>query len=289
MKVSIIGTGNVGLAFGAALGLKGHDVLFHDIVEKKPTLGSFTRSFSEACAFGDMIVMCLRTDLDDASKVDLSILLQACRRLAEYIRSDKDHKVIIVRSTCLPGTAAQIVKLLYDEYQLLNGKDFDLAAFPSFLNMGQPLEDELRQKKCLIGVGDEASTELLGTLKELVYWTEPDFNSYENVEFAKYVNNVFHASIISIWNEIYVLGRRLSADTDWIAKVTPRETGLECIYRVHGLAWGGACLPKDTRALLAFSHELNVSMPILEAVIRTNELMAETFGVREQHWSELHR
>lgn len=96
-----------------------------------------------------------------------------------------------------------------------------------------------------------------------------------------------HAGILSIWNELHMLGEILEVDTDWVAKVTTLELGLESTYRVHGMAWGGKCLPKDTMALLEYARASGASMPLLESIITVNDTMARKYGVRTQHWAEL--
>jgi UDPglucose 6-dehydrogenase len=119
-------------------------------------------------------------------------------------------------------------------------------------------------------------------------WARPNFNTYETVELSKFASNYFHASIISLWNELFILGKSIDVDIDWISKVILDVPGLESIYRVHGKAWGGLCLPKDTRELLGYANCKGVEMPILESVININEVMKRRFGVQSKHWKQLH-
>lgn len=290
MNVSIIGSGNVGNAIGTVFAINGHCVLFHDVVYKHILIDAqFTTNFKDAFDFGDALIICVPTELNDQAQCDLTIFEAVCRQFGECQRSakNKHKKLLVQKSTCLPGTASSMIGMLESQYGLKNGKDYHYAVFPSFLNMGQPIRDELVQKKCLIGVDYETGIEVTERLKLLMHWASPIFSSYINVELAKYVNNIFHASILSIWNEIFVLGQKLGADTDWLAKVTTQEAGLESIYRVHGMAWGGPCLPKDTQAFLNFGKEFDLELKILKSVVEVNDEMRSIYGTRVEHWPEL--
>ena len=291
MKTVIIGSGTVGGAIGTAFSLNGHDVLFYDVVQKQlPIQASFTKQFDQAFSFGDIFIVCVPTEPTEEGKCDLSIFRSVCQQFAEHLQNTDRKRILVQKSTCPPGTASIITDWLKEDYGVQNGVEYEYVVNPSFLNMGNPIKDEILQRKCLIGLRkpDSADNWARVQMKNLYCWTEPLFESYIAVELAKYANNIMHAGILSMWNEIFLLGNVLGVDTDWVAKVTTLEPGLETVYRVHGMAWGGVCLPKDTQALLLFAKDLGLDMHLLEAIISVNDVMKEKYGVRTQHWNELH-
>src|SRR5437870_1815119 len=109
MKISIIGSGNVGAAFGTALSLNGHDVLFYDIVAKTlPLRAGFTLDFGEAFDHADAMVICVPTELNAEGHCDLSILETVCRQYAQQAELRANNPILIQKSTCPPGTADRI-------------------------------------------------------------------------------------------------------------------------------------------------------------------------------------
>ena len=291
MKIAIIGSGVVGGAVGTALTLNHHDVLFYDVVPKElPIPAKFSLDFDEAFAFGEVLIICVPTELNIDKQCDMSIFRSVCRQFAERIHKTDHKRVLVQKSTCPPGTASEITQWLQQDYGIQNGVEYEYVVNPSFLNMGSPIKDEMVQHKCLIGLKkpDDNTSWAYKQVQKIFHWVEPLVGSYTAVELAKYANNVLHAGILSMWNELFILGEALDVDTDWVAKVTVLEPGLESVYRVHGMAWGGACLPKDTQALLLHAQNFGINMKLVEAIIAVNDLMARRYGVRTQHWPELH-
>lgn len=291
MKITIIGSGTVGGAVGTALILNHHDVLFYDVVTKElPIPAKFTLDFDEAFAFGEVLIVCVPTELNTEQQCDMSIFRSVCRQFAERIQNTDHKRVLVQKSTCPPGSALEITQWLQQDYGIHNGIEYEYVVNPSFLNMGSPIKDEIVQHKCLIGLKnpDDNNSWAYKQVQKIFHWVEPLVGSYLAVELAKYANNVLHAGILSMWNEIFMLGEALDVDTDWVAKVTVLEPGLESVYRVHGMAWGGVCLPKDTQSLLMYAQGLGINMQLVEAIIAVNDIMAQRYGVRKQHWPELH-
>lgn len=287
MNITIVGSGNVGAAFGAALCNHGHSVVFYDIHEKTlPSGFNFTTNWTTAFQHAEVFVICVPTELVPDGTCDLRSYDVACEKIAEAIKENPKRPLILQKSTCPPGTARQVILRLKYQYGLTEGVDYLYAVFPSFLNMGDPAGDEMRQVKCLVG-SETADVEAI--MRNLLHWAKPRFSTYINVEFAKYVNQLLHASIISIWNELFVLGKSVNVDTDWVARSVSVGRGLESFYRVHGKAWGGHCLPKDVTAFLKLADQVGAPMPILQAVLHTNEGMRKLYGVQAKHWDEIHR
>ena len=301
MRVSIIGSGVVGKATGLSLLVNGHDVLFYDINgafrKGLPSNCESTKSWEKAFNHGEVLIICVPTPSGPGGMCNLTIFEEIMETFGNSQQSVYMAKTLVQKSTCPPGTAARAISRLMTSYDLPR-ESFGYMVCPEFLNAGSPLQDAIAPRKVIIGVNpneDEAHNAAI----KLFSWIPPHqrhFMSYAEAEFAKYVNNLFHALLISMWNELLLVGQRFTTtkglpeiDLDKIAKLTALEPGLESIYRVFGKAWGGACLPKDTRAFRAFAGRLGMSTPITNALISVNETMKAEHGERTEHWHELHR
>jgi len=297
MKISIIGTGVVGRATGRALRGLGHEVLFYD-----PDPAAFERMSKERCStsferafnFGRILMLCVPTPEGTYGQADLSIYQGVIDQIGEeFRRTEYDKtKTIVQKSTCPPGTAARMISRLETEHSLIHGLDFYYLVNPEFLNSGRAEEDAADPVKIVVGIGHSSEP----MLARRIYAKMLDrlyLLTYAGAEFTKYCQNIFHALLISAWNELQLVAERYGEIhdeyiyMDRIARLVAMEPGLESIYRLFGKAWGGACLPKDTRAFQTFARDLGASIPILDGVIRVNEVMKNTRGVRTEHWDEL--
>lgn len=312
MRVTIIGTGVVGKATGGAFVLYGQDVMFYDTdpaaFEGIRLTGEdyqTTTDWLTAFKFGEVLVLCLPTPFDDYYKrCDISIVQAACqtigKSLAEYPIADK---VVIQKSTCPPGTAAYCHDLIHRN-KGENPNPVRYLVCPEFLNAGTPEADALDPDRLIIGHGakgpvyDNGEQWVFDVTADLFDWIDQRhffYVSWQTAEFAKYASNAAHALLVSFWNEMELMGKAFreaygaEVNMDMVAMITSRGRGLESVYRVFGMAWGGACLPKDTAALYHFSVVNGFRPPILGAVIDVNNYMAENFGVRSAHWKELHQ
>lgn len=297
MKVSIIGSGVVGKATGLALLMNGHDVLFYDIDRDAyrnnlPAFCKGTSSWIKAYQHGEILMICVPTPSGPMGACNLSVFEKVIDQFAE-MNSDYGYKTLVQKSTCPPGTAMWAISELVDACGI-SRDDFGYLVCPEFLNAGAPLQDTVVPRKLIIGFSTPEEASDAGRLYQWIPAYQQHYMSYAEAEFAKYANNLFHALLISMWNELQLVSERCAAtkgvtvDMDRIAKLTALEPGLESVYRVFGKAWGGACLPKDTRAFRAFAGELGVTTSITNALINVNETMRAEYGDETRHWDELH-
>lgn len=303
MRVSIIGSGVVGKATGLSLLAQGNDVMFCDInptvLSELPKVVKTTTTLSEAYHHGNVLFICVPTPLNDCGECDTSTFEMVVRSIGALHKTHPhDQKVIVQKSTCVPGTADRMVGLLDTEFSRSDSARLDYVVCPEFLNAGTPVSDAMSPRVLVLGVNklnQGLGQRMLETLYSYLPSTRIRVVNYSTAEYAKYANNIFHALLISAWNEFYIMAEKHQSvtgswiDTTALAEITAMQKGLEGVYRVFGQAWGGACLPKDTQAFLSYAEQLGYSAVILDALIVVNDFMAKTHGVRGTHWKELHR
>lgn len=299
MRVSIIGSGVVGRATGLSLAVNGHDVLFQDIdrniPRRLPNWAQFTSSLSNAYEHGKVLILCLPTPSNSFGGVDDSIYQEVIEQICR-LQDCRPHlpKTVIQKSTLPPGTARRFLARLRD-----TDMSVSYLVNPELLNAGTALHDACSPNKVLIGLsGDDMElADDTATAYALYNWLSPariHLMTYEEAELAKYVNNLFHALLISMWNELQIIAERQAGmtgpiDMDKIARLTALEPGLESVYRVFGKAWGGMCLPKDTRGFLNYALSLGYLPQITDALIKVNDQIRRVHGEQTLHWHELHK
>lgn len=300
VKVAIIGSGVVGRATGLALAVNGHDVLFYDVdkvsLARLPFFAQRTQELVQAWNHGDVLMLCLPTPSEPYGACDARIFEGVIDEIATLHHTRKhEYKLVVQKSTLPPGTARCMSARLHDQYNGNAGSHIGYCVNPEFLNAGSALRGAAAPEKVILGIGDVEEEALA---RKLYGWVHPKrihVMTYEEAEFAKYANNLFHALLISMWNEMQFVADRQAViaggpiDMDRIARLTAQEPGLESVYRVFGKAWGGACLPKDTRAFQAYARRLGFSPPITTALITVNELVRSERGEQTKHWDDLHK
>jgi len=299
MNISIIGSGVVGKATGKAFAINGHDVLFYDTDHRSfkdlPKFVSYTQDLNYATDFASVWVICVPTPADTSGRCDESIYAEVIDYIGHRIAVEgcDDRKTIVQKSTLPPGAGRRMKRRAVDLGDYLES-DIGYIVNPEFLNAGTPVADAVAPNTVVLGVSD---SDEINVARELYQWIpEPRlaFCTYEEAEYAKYANNLFHALLISMWNELFIVSREHQkiidedVDMDKVARITSRQRGLESIYRVFGQAWGGACLPKDTQAFRSFARSLGFTPRITDALIQTNIVMHSLFDTRTAHWHELH-
>lgn len=299
MNVTIIGSGVVGKATGLALAVNGHEVLFYDVDRKAfqglPAFCETTTDTLYAVDNGDVLMVCVPTPCGKYATCDLSVYEQVIDEIGQvYQCGARDYKVIVQKSTCPPGTASRMVSRLVMDYGLVR-EDFGYVVSPEFLNAGAPVRDAVAPTKVVFGFEDEVEAEKMRKLYHWVNFSKITYTTYGEAEFLKYANNLFHALLISMWNELDGVAKRFESvagqkvDMNRLAHLAATEPGLESIYRVFGKAWGGACLPKDTKAFRHFADSLGAKTSILDALMAVNERVRDASGEQTAHWDELHK
>ena len=290
MKISVIGTGYVGLVSGTCFAETGNQVICVDIDENKvnrlrngevpiyePQLEvlfernvrqerlKFTTSLEEAISQSDIIFLALPTPPGEDGSADLSYVLGVAKELGKIIT---DYKVIVDKSTVPVGTAAKVTDAI-NEYAKV---DFDVVSNPEFLREGFAVEDFLKPDRVVIGTSSERAQEVLEELyKPFVRQGNPIFFMDEkSAELTKYAANSFLATKISFMNEIANICELLDADVDKVRIGIGSDSRIGKRFLFPGIGYGGSCFPKDVQALIKSSNKVGYDFKILNAVEEVN-------------------
>jgi UDPglucose 6-dehydrogenase len=279
VKVSIIGSGIVGQATGMGLALDGSEVLFHDIDRKK--LKSLeekgyqtTDSLIEAVTASELVFVAVPTPTVD-NKIVLDIVQDCTKNIGKMLWKTWKYVDIIYRSTIPPGTTrTKLVPALEKYSGLKAGKDFGVCMNPEFLREKTPLEDFLHPSRMVIGEYDERSGNVLtGVYSQ---FRGPIIRTtLDCAEMIKYTSNLFLASKISFFNEIYTVCKKLEIDSNIVGQAVALDPRIGAYGTVGGKPFGGMCLPKDLAAFLEFADSIGLDLKLLKAVEEVNEEMSQ--------------
>ncbi len=296
MKITMIGTGYVGLVTGTCFAEVGNDVLCLDVDQRKiellragsipihePGLEemvrrntaagrlSFTSDVDVAVAHGTLQFIAVGTPPDEDGSADLQYVLAAARNIGRRMTS---HKVIVDKSTVPVGTADQVRAVVAEQLAARGlAIPFAVVSNPEFLKEGAALEDFMRPDRIIIGAEDEQATHLL----RAVY--APFQRSHERVivmdvrsaELTKYAANAMLATRISFMNELANLADRLGADIELVRQGIGSDPRIGYHFLYPGAGYGGSCFPKDVKALRRTGAEQGVPLEVLAAVEAANE------------------
>jgi UDPglucose 6-dehydrogenase/GDP-mannose 6-dehydrogenase len=312
VRVSIIGAGYVGTVTGACLADAGHDVIVVDQeVEKVDAIEAgrapfFEPGLDEVLARTTGRSLRATTDLDRAvatteltlvavgtpsgpTGIDLAAITVAVRAIGETLRSKRDYHTVVVKSTVVPGTTdSVVVPLLEEASQKAPGSAYGVGVNPEFLTEGQAVADFMDPDRHVLGGIDERVRGVLTDLYVPFPATAPRIKTNtRTAEMIKYASNAVLATLISFSNEIadlceeigdvdvvevmrgVHLSQYFSLKSDAGSVLAPITGFLEA-----GCGFGGSCLPKDVRALIAEGERLGLPVPILHAVLDVNERRA---------------
>jgi len=301
MKISIMGLGYVGAVSAGCLAEEGHEVIGVDpqqakvdlinegrtpiiesdigeMIERNVAEGRLraTTNVYEAVRFTDLSLICVGTPSLGNGHIDLSYGTRVCRQIGEALKEHAGHTVV-VRSTMLPGTMRNVViPELEAASGLKAGQDFGLCINPEFLREGTAVHDYFHPPKTVIGEIDRASGDVLAKL----YGHMPCpliRTDYETAEMVKYADNTWHALKVAFANEIGNICKGLGLDSHKLMDIFCQDTKLNLspYYLKPGFAFGGSCLPKDVRALAYKAKLLDVQVPIINAILPSNQLQVE--------------
>lgn len=326
MRISVIGTGYVGLVSGVCFAEIGHDCLCVDIDASKverinrgdPPIHEAgleamlrrqagqrlraTTDLRRAVLDSEVTFIAVGTPFD-GQRIDLAYVREASRQIGEALRLKDEFHVVVVKSTVVPGTTDEVVR---DELERASGKvagrDFGVGMNPEFLTEGTAIEDFMHPDRIVIGGSDPRAIEV----QRRVYAAFPHIPTLETnnktAEMIKYASNSVLATLISFSNEI---GNVCSALGDVDVADVMRGVHLARYFsptvpghgRVRapitsflwaGCGYGGSCLPKDTKALSAHAALHGAAMPLLDAVIATNKAQpSRMIGLLERHLGTL--
>ncbi len=305
MRIGIFGLGYVGTVSAACLA-RDHDVIGVDpnptkvdlvnegkspIVEKD--LGKLladatskkrlraTSSASGAVAETDISLVCVGTPSRPNGSLDLQYLERVCAEIGAALKEKDDFHVVAIRSTVLPGTMrGTVIPTLEDASQKKAGTDFGVCSNPEFLREGSAVFDYDNPPKTVIGETDETSGKTLASVYESLD-AELILTDVATAEMVKYVDNVWHALKVDFANEIGNICKQVDLDGHEVMDIfcKDKKLNLSPYYLKPGFAFGGSCLPKDVRALTYCARSLDLELPVLNSIIRSNELQVEQ-GIR---------
>lgn len=275
MKLGIIGAGNVGSALGRALTEKGFDVLFYDVSDsqlEKLKEYKTTKNFDDVLETNVSFV-CVPTESLPNGDINLTIIDKVMKQF-----SNKYTGIIVQTSICVPGTAKDMKKIANCDYVVV----------PSFYAMSDMLEFARHPVRIFIGTEDGEPNKIITNI--FSRFDGPIFyGTYEEVEFFKYAENCLSATIISYWNEMFIMAEKMKTmgmkvDTDKIARIVDLSPGWRSVYRFHGKAFSGNCLPKDNIAFNNWAEKkLNLSSFYADANQKINSYMKRRYGENGKH------
>lgn len=296
MKLTVVGTGYVGLVTGACLADVGNDVLCLDLDERKlavlkrgdmpfhePGLAGivrrnfeagrlqFTTDTEAAALHGTIQFIAVGTPPAEDGSADMQYVLAAARQIA---RSMDGYRLIVDKSTVPVGTADRVHALVGEELKA-RGVDYKYAVVsnPEFLREGAAVADFQKPARIIVGTDDAEAVELLRQLyapfernhsKVMVMDTR-------SAELTKYAANAMLAARISFMNEMALFAEAVGADIDWIRRGIGIDDRIGSQFLYAGCGYGGSCFPKDVKALLQMAKELNVPANLLQSVSTVNE------------------
>jgi GDP-mannose 6-dehydrogenase len=302
MRIAVFGLGYVGSVTSACLAKLGHHVIGVDpnqykvgclvrgespIVEKdlpeliaqavKAGRLTATLDFVEGVKSADLILVCVGTPSREDGSLDLDHVAHAAGEVGAALKAHPHRAVVVFRSTMLPGSVETLlIPRLEESSGLKAGKDFGVCYNPEFLREGTAVADFFGPPLTVLGVADEASA---APLREVYKGVEGAVHAVpiRTAEMLKYVNNAFHGLKVAFANEIGNLCKREGIDSHEVMRLFVQDTKLNLspYYLKPGFAFGGSCLPKDLRAITHRGRERNLDLPVLESILRSNELQVQ--------------
>lgn len=290
MKITIVGTGYVGLVTGTCLAETGNDVLCIDIDETKvaklkngecpiyepglkPLLErnikqgrlSFSTSLIEGINHGKALFLALPTPPGEDGSADLSYVLGVADNIGKNL---KEYRVIVDKSTVPVGTADKVSAQIAKHTSL----DFDVVSNPEFLREGMAVDDFLKPSRVVIGTSSEKAADIMRQIYEpYVRQGHPIIVMDErSAEMTKYAANSFLATKISFMNEVANLCEIVGANVDNVRIGMAPDDRIGRRFLFAGVGYGGSCFPKDVLALHKTSKDNDYDFKILDAVIKVN-------------------
>jgi UDPglucose 6-dehydrogenase len=295
MKVTVFGSGYVGLVTGACLAEVGNDVLCMDVDNHKiemlcqgeipiyePGLKAmvarnaqagrlnFTTDVARAVAHGLFQFIAVGTPPDEDGSADLQYVLAVAESIADHI---DDYRVVVDKSTVPVGTADKVRDRINTTMKA-RGKEveFDVVSNPEFLKEGAALDDFMKPDRIIIGTDNPRTTELLRALYAPFNRNHDRLIAMDirSAELTKYAANAILATKISFMNELSNLAERLGADIEQVRQGIGADTRIGYSFIYPGCGYGGSCFPKDVNALERTAREVGYDAQLLRAVEAVN-------------------
>jgi GDP-mannose 6-dehydrogenase len=299
LRICVCGLGYVGAVTAACLAELGHSVVGVDVatvkveainrgqshfveaglpelIRKTVSSGRLhaTTELEQGVATADLILVCVGTPSRDRDGgLSTEYVERICREIGACLRTASAYAVVAVRSTVSPGlTRTAIVPWLEQSSGKKPGVDFGVCFNPEFLREGAALEDFFNPSRTVIGELDQTSGDMLVDAYRGLPGTQHR-TSFETAELVKYADNWWHALKVTFANEVGTIAQAVGVDAAAVMDlfVLDQKLNISPKYLSPGVAFGGSCLPKDLRALQYLAHESGLHLPLLRAVIPSND------------------
>lgn len=291
MKISVIGTGYVGLVTGTCFAESGNDVICMDIDARKiemlnagivpiyePGLEelvkrnmahdrlSFTTDMSRAVKKADVIFIAVGTPPGEDGSADLKYVLGAAREIGTYMNG---YKVVVNKSTVPVGTGDKVKAAVAGRTRF----KFDVVSNPEFLKEGAAIEDFMKPDRVVIGTDSAKALEIMQELYSsfLRKGDRTLVMDVRSAEMTKYASNAMLAAKISFINEMAAICASLGADIDSVRKGMGYDKRIGFEFLFPGVGYGGSCFPKDVKALVQTAQEYGVDAKVLKSVEAVND------------------
>lgn len=311
MKVTVFGTGYVGLVTGTCLADVGHDVLCVDINQKKvddlyngiipiyePGLESivkqamqngflnFTTDMDKAVAHGELQFIAVGTPSDEDGSADLQYVVAVAQTIGQRMA---DYRVVINKSTVPIGTAEIVHKTISDELVRRGAAvGYDVVSNPEFLKEGAAVNDFMKPDRIVIGTDSERAEVLLRELYAPFNRNHDRmiFMDVRSAELTKYAANAMLATKISFINEMANLAELLGADIEKVRNGIGADPRIGYHFIYPGCGYGGSCFPKDIKALINIANNVDYPASLMEAVDKVNDCQKnKLFSYVAKHFS----
>jgi UDPglucose 6-dehydrogenase len=309
MKITIIGTGYVGLVTGACLAELGNDVFCLDVDQDKIDLLNsggipihepgleeivarnraagrirFSTDVAASVAHGQLQFIAVGTPPDEDGSADLQYVLAAARNIGRHMDG---FKVVVDKSTVPVGTADRVAAALREELASRGGAanaDFAVVSNPEFLKEGAAVDDFMRPDRIVIGHDDTPAGQRAREMMKLLY--APFNRNHErtywmdvrSAEFTKYAANAMLATRISFMNELANLADSVGADIEAVRQGIGSDPRIGYSFLYAGAGYGGSCFPKDVQALERTARQYGQDLLILRAVEAVNDVQKQVLG-----------
>ena len=296
MKITVIGSGYVGLVSGACLADVGNDVMCLDVdpakikiledggipihepgleemVRRNVAAGrlSFTTDVAKAAQYGAIQFIAVGTPPDEDGSADLQYVLAAARNIGKHM---DDYRVIVDKSTVPVGTADKVRAAVADELAR-RGSDlsYSVVSNPEFLKEGAAIDDFMRPDRIVVGAEDERAIDLMRQLYAPFQRNHDKlvFMDVRSAELTKYAANAMLATRISFMNELANLAETLGADIELVRQGIGSDPRIGWHFLYAGCGYGGSCFPKDVKALIRTGREYGHDLKVLGAVEAAND------------------
>jgi UDPglucose 6-dehydrogenase len=313
MKVTVIGTGYVGLVTGACLADAGNNVFCLDLDEKKiaklnageipifePGLEpvvkrneqagrlKFSTDIAASVAHGEIQIIAVGTPPSEDGSADMQHVIAAARNVGRLMEG---YKVVVTKSTVPVGTADRVKQAIIEEHKKRGrGSDFTVVSNPEFLKEGAAVEDFMRPDRIIVGSDDARAIAMLRQLYSPFQRNRERIivMGVRSAELTKYAANAMLAARISFMNELANLAEVIGADIEEVRRGIGSDPRIGYQFLYAGAGYGGSCFPKDVKALQRSAQEAGRPLRLINAVEDVNDAQKRVLGEKmKKHFGNL--